>query len=542
MTFVCIEKRLEKGLFGLCFSALAFRLSACVPDGDPPGRSLDRPAEMAAYHLVSAASAPLHDAEPSPSSSPSPSAEAASPRPSADLPAPGKKLASIAMRTFIYVEPDSRSQKIGYLRAGTLVDRAAESSGDIGCPNGWYRIFPRGFVCQGKSASLDANHPIVRATVRGPKRGEPYPYHYVFSRSPPPPLYVRLPNELEQRRVEGRHKGEAMPLRSLQDIKLLGNTDELTPFFQANEDLPKPFGAEEKVRFSVHRGRANARGAFGIMAQFSWTARRFGLTTELDLIPLDRTRAAPLSEMAGLELKSAGVPAFVMHRGLKSLRPDEKGILKPSEWVSFRSGWELTGRSSDGTNILVNSPPPSSKSGDTPGVYVETTIGLWLPLQSLRLGELGQDLWAYAKRGRKWIDVSIGRQMLIAYEGEKPVFATLVSTGRGGTGDPQTTSATVQGTFFVQTKHLTATMDGSEADVNAIELHDVPYVQYFHQNYALHGAYWHDEFGKVRSNGCVNLAPKDAAWLFEWTEPVVSAGWHGAMAPRESGTLIYIHP
>lgn len=85
-------------------------------------------------------------------------------------------------------------------------------------------------------------------------------------------------------------------------------------------------------------------------------------------------------------------------------------------------------------------------------------------------------------------------------------------------------------------------MDGSEADVNAIELHDVPYVQYFHQNYALHGAYWHDEFGKVRSNGCVNLAPKDAAWLFEWTEPLVIEGWHGAMAPRESGTLIYIHP
>lgn len=118
-------------------------------------------------------------------------------------------------------------------------------------------------------------------------------------------------------------------------------------------------------------------------------------------MPLDRTRAAPLSEMAGIELKSAGVPAFVMHRGLKSLRPDEKGILKPSEWVAFRSGWELTGRSSDGANILVNSPPPSSKSGDTPGVYVETAIGLWLPLQSLRLGELGQDLWAcvHGKRG-----------------------------------------------------------------------------------------------------------------------------------------------
>ena len=83
-------------------------------------------------------------------------------------------------------------------------------------------------------------------------------------------------------------------------------------------------------------------------------------------------------------------------------------------------------------------------------------------------------------------------------------------------------------------------MDGDEASDDAFDLHDVPYVQYFHKSYALHGAYWHDAFGKVRSHGCVNLAPADAAWLFEWTDPVVPTEWHGVVGVRE-GTLVYIH-
>ncbi|KYF53088.1 hypothetical protein BE08_00505 [Sorangium cellulosum] len=69
----------------------------------------------------------------------------------------------------------------------------------------------------------------------------------------------------------------------------------------------------------------------------------------------------------------------------------------------------------------------------------------------------------------------------------------------------------------------------------------MPYTQYFHEGYALHGAYWHDEFGKARSHGCINLAPADAAWLFEWTEPAVPPEWHGALNIEGGGTLVYVH-
>ena len=136
--------------------------------------------------------------------------------------------------------------------------------------------------------------------------------------------------------------------------------------------------------------------------------------------------------------------------------------------------------------------------------------------------------------------MSIRQQLLVAYEGKRPVFATLVSTGRGELGDPEETTATVRGTFMIHAKHVSGTMDGDDTTEDSFDLRDVPYIQYFHKGYALHGAYWHDAFGKVRSHGCINLAPVDAAWLFEWTDPDVPAQWHSARNVNH-GTLVYIH-
>ena len=47
-------------------------------------------------------------------------------------------------------------------------------------------------------------------------------------------------------------------------------------------------------------------------------------------------------------------------------------------------------------------------------------------------------------------------------------------------------------------------------------LEDVPYTMYYDQLRALHGAYWRTAFGFPQSHGCINLAPADARWLFEW--------------------------
>ena len=72
----------------------------------------------------------------------------------------------------------------------------------------------------------------------------------------------------------------------------------------------------------------------------------------------------------------------------------------------------------------------------------------------------------------------------------------------------------------------------------------MPWVEYFEAGYALHAAPWHDEYGKPRSHGCINLAPIDARRVFMWTDPPIPLDWHGVTASESTGegTVVNIHP
>jgi LysM repeat protein len=109
----------------------------------------------------------------------------------------------------------------------------------------------------------------------------------------------------------------------------------------------------------------------------------------------------------------------------------------------------------------------------------------------------------------KWIDVNLSTQTLVAYAGDTPVFTTLVSTGVPA-------YPTVVGTFKIQTKLRYDDMRGGSG-ADAYYLPDVPYVMYFYTGgYALHGTYWHHNFGQPMSHGCVNLPTDAAAWVYNW--------------------------
>jgi hypothetical protein len=141
----------------------------------------------------------------------------------------------------------------------------------------------------------------------------------------------------------------------------------------------------------------------------------------------------------------------------------------------------------------------------------------------------------------RWLDVDLARQTLVAYRGETPLFATLVSTGRGARG---TETSTPPGTFRIWVKLRTSDMDNTD-DAGAREnyaIAAVPWVMYFERGYGLHGAFWHRRFGEVKSHGCVNLSPSDAEHLFHWTSPRVYPGWSAALpSPHDRGTLIRVH-
>jgi hypothetical protein len=130
----------------------------------------------------------------------------------------------------------------------------------------------------------------------------------------------------------------------------------------------------------------------------------------------------------------------------------------------------------------------------------------------------------------RWLDVDLASQTLVAYEGDRPVFATLVSTGIGAPGSPL---ATPTGVFRIRSKHRAASMDNLEhTGVVPYSYEDIPLVQYFTERVALHAALWHQRFGRPASHGCINLSPADADRLFAFTSP--------RLGPAEAET--YVRP
>jgi hypothetical protein len=497
---------------------------------EPPGagaRQTDEPALVGAHASAAYAGATR-----------APARAASGPAPGTfedNLPFPptGKKLVSIAWRTWVYTDTGSKRTRFGYLRAGALVDRRDPPIVNEGCTNGWYRINPRGFVCVGKGASLDLADPAARiASVRA-TRGAGLPYRYAMARDNPPLLYFRLPTRAETNHVEGEAAFEharvwraQLTTQGLGDW--LGEPGPPPDFLMAGAPVVKPYGVAQRLHYSVHAGRAAPDSGFALMQVFLWNDRVHGLTTEHDIIALDRTRLVKPSEFQGVELlegealpvafvQSYGAPSYTLDAASDLLRA--QGALRPRQAIKLTGARRNDGRAS----------------------FWETRDGSWIVADGMRMLMPRDSFPSFATGDRKWLDISINQQSLVAYRGRTPVYATLVSTGRGGLADPEKSQATVRGTFMVYQKDVSSTMDGEEDRSDGYALQDVPFVQYFHKGYALHGTYWHDEFGKLRSHGCVNLSPRDAAWLFEWTDPNVPSDWHGVIN-KERGTVVFIRP
>ena len=162
------------------------------------------------------------------------------------------------------------------------------------------------------------------------------------------------------------------------------------------------------------------------------------------------------------------------------------------------------------------SPPPTETATATETPLPPTDTPMPLPTSTpyvpppptADLPPVGGDL------SSRWIDVNLSAQSVIAYDGDTPVRYMLASTGLPNT-------PTVTGQFRVYLRYDSQTMSGP-----GYYLPGVQWVQYFYQGYALHGTYWHNNFGQPMSHGCVNLTNTDAAWLWTWAD---------------YGTLVQVH-
>lgn len=109
----------------------------------------------------------------------------------------------------------------------------------------------------------------------------------------------------------------------------------------------------------------------------------------------------------------------------------------------------------------------------------------------------------------KRIDINLATQTLTLLEGGTPVYTCLVSSGKAGYSTPT-------GDFRIYEKDRVSGMAAAPDAAEYYNIPDVPYVMWFHGNYSIHGAYWHNDFGNVRSHGCVNVSVGDGEHIFGW--------------------------
>ena len=459
-------------------------------------------------------------------------------------------------------ESSKGTKRLGYLRHGAVVMAYANPTTNEDCKDGWYELEVGGYVC-GKAASTDVTSPKVRLAPKQPDHDAGMPYKYGVNLQDGTPLYRRVLATDDRKKFEPwlnppKEKEKEEPTEKAEpEVKTEGPEGEENPqgaHKDKDKDAPKDAGVDAaKPKLKSFKGhgvlvRTMAHGFYlALDRSFTsngarWWRTSFGFAVPFDRILLqpgvtkysgnwfEAISAAPDPSDGGADDADAGGVAagtvgFVTVGFARKLELSEDE--KKMTW-----GAELPKRSAvllDGRTATVQ--------GTT---YHHTSAGFWVRLMDLTLAhpqppaDLGPN--------EKWIDVDLTRQALVAFEGNKPVFGTLISSGRRNPQDKEHDFPTPTGSFRIHEKHVTTTMDGDVAADGPYSIEDVPWVMYFQGSYALHGAFWHDSFGNKRSHGCVNMAPEDARTLFGWSDPPLPAGWHGVFAKDDaSGTRLVLH-
>jgi uncharacterized protein YgiM (DUF1202 family) len=157
----------------------------------------------------------------------------------------------------------------------------------------------------------------------------------------------------------------------------------------------------------------------------------------------------------------------------------------------------LMGPAASGAYALTNTYRLTDSAGSTEGVTVETSFGTI------------QRSCPAAASGEKWVQINLSTQYMTVWQGNTRITGTYVSTGRPGFDTPT-------GTFYTWLRYVSQDMSGCIKG-ECYYVPAVPYVHYFtYYGHALHGAYWHNNFGQVMSHGCVNLPVPFSEWLYYW--------------------------
>lgn len=198
-------------------------------------------------------------------------------------------------------------------------------------------------------------------------------------------------------------------------------------------------------------------------------------------------------------------------------------LAQPLAWARFRGNdGTIPVRARPSANAKVIGKLPARKTTrvyatSADGEFVLTDRGGWIARDEVRIAKRAAAPEGIADDER-WLDIDLEEQVLVAYVGARPVYATMISSGRRNHDTPT-------GIFRIERKVSERTMSSRVGDDDPYAVDRVPWTAYFVGSFALHAAYWHGSFGEQKSHGCVNLSPTDARMLYAWSAPAVAPGW-----------------
>jgi hypothetical protein len=377
----------------------------------------------------------------------------------------------------VYVNASASYDVLGVVRRGTPVEVGRRVFG-AGCDGGaWYEVKPFGVVCTTRGFNVSAVYDDRGLWVHSPDISGSRPFRYVKAEDGAP-RFFRVPTAEEDAAARAAEEG-AGPFPEVVEAPMTG------VYLLAI--------AEE------------AEGEAGMY--YRTVANRYVRASDVEDKPLVTMRGELLGDEVALPLAFV----YVEDRPLFAVDGDgvrEVGVAELHARFPF-----VEERTIGGTRYVIG---PDDMAVPAEGVRVVRPI-------ERPADRIPPD--------QKWIHVDLAEQTLVAYEGDRPVFATLVSSGKEGYETPK-------GTFQMDQKFITITMSGDDPVEGFYEVEEVPWTMYYWNSFALHGAYWHDGFGQVRSHGCTNIPPPDARWLYHWSDPQVPGGFHGIR--RRRGTWVHL--
>jgi hypothetical protein len=475
-------------------------------------------------------------------------------------PADGPKLCALRDATPVMEKPSLTARRLGELRSGAVIARSKEVYSREGCEGGWYAVRPRGFVCAGPGTLLDAT--LSHTLAAPPELDKPMPYRYGRARAENVPVYARVPTIAEQLAAEPdlvkvlKREPEKDPLgATANDVPLdargapsgppvlLAGGDGIVEgkrttasyfLFPAESPTPMLPPQAEIKQGALRKGSGVAiAGSFitataGAGGSAEAGQRRFGVTIDGRVVPIDRLKPSLGTVWHGVELDKVSLPVAFIHKlGVHTYSLQKGKAVKHDDDLERRA--------------VV---PLSNKFRTVDGVrFEETRDGDWLRTQDIVTIVKRHKFPDFAKGTQKWLDVSIANQTLTAYEGTKPVFATLISTGRDQLKDPATSASTARGTFHVLSKHVTRARDPREVQ-GSFDVNDAPWVMEFEPGFALTGMYWGgDVVGEAQGFHDIGMTPLDARRIWGWADPQLPEGWHAVYEGMGGeSTIVSVRP